>query len=75
MGNNMLCMGEVRSEAAKQVVGRGFTVTEVATRHFQAHAYEWVHKAHKVRSLRSNSSANDASVDTRHGNDAHRLHP
>ena len=50
MGINRQYTEEFRSEAVKQVVERGFTVADVATRiGISKHTlYEWVHKARKA---------------------------
>ena len=50
MGINRQYTEEFRSEAVKQVVERGFTVADVASRlGISKHTlYEWVHKARKA---------------------------
>ena len=50
MGSNRQYTDEFRSEAVKQVIERGFTVIDVASRiGIPKHTlYEWVHKARKL---------------------------
>ena len=50
MGSNRQYTDEFRSEAVKQVIERGFSVIDVATRiGIPKHTlYEWVHKARKA---------------------------
>jgi transposase len=49
MGSNRQYTDEFRNEAVKQVIERGFTVVDVASRiGIPKHTlYEWVHKARK----------------------------
>ncbi len=50
MGSNRQYTDEFRNEAVKQVIERGFTVIDVASRiGIPKHTlYEWVHKARKL---------------------------
>ena len=64
MGNSKQYTDEFRAEAVKQVIERGFTVVDVATRiGIPKHTlYEWVHKARKVPAvLDSGAGRGDAA--------------
>ena len=64
MGSNRQYTDEFRSEAVKQVIERGFSVIDVATRiGIPKHTlYEWVHKARKsVPAAGGQSEKNDSA--------------
>ena len=64
MSSNRQYTDEFKAEAIKQVIERGFTVVDVATRiGIPKHTlYEWVHKARKVPAvLDSGAGRGDAA--------------
>lgn len=67
MGSNRQYTDEFRNEAVKQVIERGFTVIDVATRiGIPKHTlYEWVHKARKAAPAASDASARSDSAEVR----------
>lgn len=67
MGSNRQYTDEFRSEAVKQVIERGFTVIDVATRiGIPKHTlYEWVHKARKAAPAPGGSSEKSDAAEVR----------
>ena len=67
MGSNRQYTDEFRAEAVKQVIERGFTVIDVATRiGIPKHTlYEWVHKARKAAPAASDASVRNDSAEVR----------
>ncbi len=67
MGSNRQYTDEFRSEAVKQVIERGFSVIDVATRiGIPKHTlYEWVHKARKAAPVAGGASEKIDSVEVR----------
>ena len=67
MGSNRQYTDEFRSEAVKQVIERGFTVIDVATRiGIPKHTlYEWVHKARKAAPSAGGSLEKSDSAEVR----------
>ena len=67
MGSNRQYTDEFRNEAVKQVIERGYTVINVATRiGIPKHTlYEWVHKARKVAPAVGEASEKNDSAEVR----------
>ena len=67
MGSNRQYTDEFRSEAVKQVIERGFSVIDVATRiGIPKHTlYEWVHKARKAAPAAGGQSDKNDSAEIR----------